>query len=178
MVSAYIEQPELWAPVPGYEASYEVSSVGRVRSLARLVERSGGRAFPVPERDRKPFKRENGYSCVLLHKEGKQKAFMVHSLVLIAFGGPRPEGMVCRHINGIPDDNRLANLAWGTQTENGEDMRRHGRTPAGEKNRHAKLTRSAVDAIRASKETNTSLARQFGVGAHTISLARRGVTWA
>ena len=51
---------------------------------------------------------------------------LVHRLVLEAFVGPRPEGMVARHLNGDPGDNRLENLAWGTQSENNYDKVRHG----------------------------------------------------
>jgi hypothetical protein len=50
----------------------------------------------------------------------------VHKLVLEAFTGqPRPEGMVCCHVNGNPSDNRLENLRWGTLRDNAADKRRH-----------------------------------------------------
>ena len=51
---------------------------------------------------------------------------MVHKLVLNAFVGERPEGFVCRHLNGNPKDNRLENLCWGTPSENVQDSMRHG----------------------------------------------------
>jgi hypothetical protein len=54
----------------------------------------------------------------------------VHQLVLEAFVGPRPEWATdVRHLNGVADDNRLANLAYGTQAENARDAVRHGAHP-------------------------------------------------
>ncbi len=51
----------------------------------------------------------------------------VHTLVLMAFAGPRPaDGMVTRHLNGDKLDNRAANLAWGTVQENIHDKFAHG----------------------------------------------------
>lgn len=56
---------------------------------------------------------------------GSYKTFSVHKLVLTAFVGPCPEGMECRHLNGIKTDCRLKNLEWGTQEENVQDNRDH-----------------------------------------------------
>jgi hypothetical protein len=50
----------------------------------------------------------------------------VHSLVILAFVGPRPDGEQVRHLNGNPADNRLTNLAYGTQSQNQQDSLRHG----------------------------------------------------
>lgn len=163
-VSTPISSPERWATVPGFER-YEVSTLGAVRHKAAGVARKG-------------FKRDTGYIAHFLRSDGRQKCFLAHSLVLEAFGGPRPEGQVCRHLNGDPSDNRLENLAWGTHEMNGADARRHGRTPAGEKNHQAKLTAADVLAIRASKEPSTVIARRLGVGPRTVAMARKGKTWA
>lgn len=57
----------------------------------------------------------------LYNSHGKKVKYLVHHLVLFAFAGPRPDGMIGRHLNDVRHDNRLANLAWGTYKENGED---------------------------------------------------------
>lgn len=178
MLSLLIEQPECWVPVLGYEGLYEVSSRGNVRTVGRAATRSNGRPMPVQPRLRRLYVRQTGYRCVLLNRDGKQTAHLVHVLVLSSFRRGRPDGLQCRHLNGDAADNRLENLEWGTAVENAADAKAHGRTPAGEKNVHAKLTRAAVEAIRASTLRNTELAALHGVGAMTISKARRGVTWA
>ena len=49
----------------------------------------------------------------------------VHRMVLEAFVGPCPEGMQCRHLNDVKNDNRLNNLAWGTRKENSADAIRN-----------------------------------------------------
>lgn len=98
---------EEWRPVKGYEKFYEVSSFGRVRSLkygkVRIL---------------KPAKNHKGYLQVHLLKDGKQKNFYVHRLVLEAFNGTIPEGMQVNHINEIKTDNSLWNLNLMTPKEN------------------------------------------------------------
>jgi len=76
----------------------------------------------------------------------------VHVLVLEAFAGPRPNGMVCRHLNGNPTDNRIENLAWGTESENQRDAVRHGTSPGlqrfADNHYFAKFSREDVATIR------------------------------
>ena len=121
-------EKEVWAAVPGYERMYEVSSFGRVRSLDRdcphplwKTQRRKGK-FIAPGCSSK-----YGHLKVNLCKDGAQRSYHLHQLVLAAFVGPRPEGMEeVRHLNGNPGDNRLVNLAYGTRKDNADDARRHG----------------------------------------------------
>lgn len=122
---------EEWRPVVGYEGYYEVSDQGRVRSLGRVM-RYGNQKYPNRQRfvrgrfmTRTPNVR-GGHLYVSLMVEGQIKSKAVHVLVAEAFLGPRPEGLQVRHINGVPADCRLSNLAWGTQSENMADRVRHG----------------------------------------------------
>lgn len=118
---------EIWKPVLGYEGYCEVSSLGRVKTLERVTVRRNGRPHTVPERILKQSYMKKGYLRLNLTKDGVRKQHTVHSLVLSSFVGPRPSGMITRHLNGIPDDNRLENLAWGTGSENQHDAVEHGR---------------------------------------------------
>ena len=107
---------EAWLPVPGFEGWYEVSSAGRVRSLhtsaLRVLSQTQDRS---------------GHMRVTLYRDGKaHPGKLVHQMVAGAFLGPRPDGFVCRHLNGNPTDNRPENLAWGTYSQNELDSVQHG----------------------------------------------------
>jgi hypothetical protein len=111
---------EVWRPIVGYEGYYEVSDQGRVRSVDRLV---AGPYGDKPWRLRgKPMKQtpwsKKGYLAVKLTRQGQQKRWSVHRLVLTAFVGPCPEGMEACHNNHVKSDNRLANLRWDTASAN------------------------------------------------------------
>ena len=110
-----------WRPVLGYEGRYEVSSDGRVRGVPRECH---VRSIPGKELTRHVNK--GGYEYVTLCAEGECKYRTVHSLVADAFIEPRPEGAVCRHLDGDRLNNSPENLAWGTVSENQYDTVDHG----------------------------------------------------
>jgi hypothetical protein len=106
---------ETWRPVVGFEGQYEVSDHGQVVSL-----RSGDRLV------RKLHIDACGYLRVSFKVGDRTANRRVHSLVAEAFVGPRPDGMVVRHLDGNQLNNRPANLRYGTQAENAQDMLIHG----------------------------------------------------
>jgi len=108
---------EEWRPVVGWEAKYEVSSLGRVRTLPR---------WGVPGTVLKPATHAWGYQMVGLSMIGRHSTRAVHRLVGEAFLGPRPEGLETRHMDGNPANNAAANLRYGTKSENAQDRVRHG----------------------------------------------------
>jgi hypothetical protein len=116
---------EEWRAVPGFD-HYDVSSLGRVRSRRRAGE-------PLVMKQKKL---RCGYMIVTLCDRGERHERTVHLLVLEAFVGPRPSpAHQARHVlNNRRDDNRLANLCWGTRRENMEDQRRHGTLAVGRRN--------------------------------------------
>ena len=174
---------ERWRPIPGYEEHYEVSDFGRVKSIARRVPVRGATHKYwryCPERILTPWGLERGYPRVTLAKAEAHQNFWVHVLVLLAFKGKRPRGMQARHLNGTSTDNRLANLVWGTPTENYADMRLHGTAARGERHGSAKLSEADVRQIRnAPKKFGaiTALARKLGVCRATITKIRSGERW-
>lgn len=108
---------EEWRPVVGYEGLYEVSDQGRVRSLPRHGTR--GQIL-------KPYVGNRGYPTVNPARDGENRTLPIHRIVAEAFLGPRPEGLVVRHLNGKHNDPRLANLAYGTPRQNQIDSVMHG----------------------------------------------------
>ena len=104
---------EIWKDIKGYEGLYQVSNLGRVKSL----ERYDSYNRKVDEKILKT-KENLGYIYVNLHKNGIQKGYKVHRLVAEAFI-PNPNNKPCvDHINTIKDDNRADNLRWVTYKEN------------------------------------------------------------
>ena len=112
----------MWKPVVGFEDRYEVSDSGEVRAIDRPGIR--GNRGPKVLRQRT---HEDGYKIVGLWRDYKKTLRKVHQLVLEAFIGPRPIGMISCHNNGVPHDNKIENLRWDTPSENMLDRTRHGR---------------------------------------------------
>jgi hypothetical protein len=155
---------EIWNPVVGYEEMYEVSNFGRVRSLERLV--SHGYAGTVQRHAKIIQSRGKPYANVTLSRENITKTFSVHSLVLCAFVGPRPDGFVANHVDGNKRNNVLSNLEWVTQSRNHYHAFEQGLSSRGEQHHYAKLTAEQVREIRALYAQgikSPTLARLFGV---------------
>lgn len=182
---------EVWKDIPAYEGLYQVSNLGRVKSLKRKAGiLSRGVQWmdrTVPEKVLSPS-RAGGYATVTLCKSNVKVGYGVHVLVLTSFVGPCPEGMWCRHLNGDSFDNRLSNLCWGTPKENGEDRVRHGTSGKGipkikcrgETHPRAKLTEDSVRKMRMLYEeehTMRDLARMFRVDDSVVSCTVRRLNW-
>lgn len=118
---------ETWRPIPGYEGIYDASDQGRIRSLDRIKVDKLGRQFKVKGRVLRLTPDKDGYPQCTLSKKNKQVLRKAHRLVLEAFVGPRPDGMVTRHLNDDRADPRLENLTYGTQAENCADALRQGK---------------------------------------------------
>lgn len=114
---------EQWKDIPGYEGLYQVSDLGRVKSLYNNIIL-------------KPRTAGNGYFAVGLYKNKQQRQFIVHRLVWTVFNGPIPENMQINHINEDKTDNRLANLNtmsakeninWGTRNDRASQTMTNGK---------------------------------------------------
>jgi len=111
---------EIWKDIPDYEGYYQASSLGRVKSLERVVYRSNGRHYIAKERILKAGINRWGYLAVNLSKDGEQKTFKVHKLVAMAFLGHKRCGhkRVVNHIDNDKTNNKVSNLEIVTQREN------------------------------------------------------------
>lgn len=120
---------EQWKPVVGYEGFYEVSDLGRIRRVERLV-RTGIRHSEYRNKRSGVLKqhiKRNGYLSVDLSKENVVKTIAVHKIVATAFI-QREEGKTeVNHKNCDKADNRAENLEWVTPRENKDHAKANNR---------------------------------------------------
>lgn len=170
---------EKWLPVVGFEGYYEVSNLGRVRSIERMSrinsvhngKRKMGGVY------RKMSVNRFGYIQIALTANGKRENRDAHRMVLESFVGPCPNGMECCHANGDSTDNRLPNLRWDTHYNNNQDRKRHGNYSVGSKHHAAKLNETDVTEILHSSLSGVKLASRFEVHPSTISDIRKRKIW-
>lgn len=170
---------ERWREIAGFDGAYEISDMGRFRralgpaGIGRNTE--PGKILGAP-RDC------NGYPRAVLYDRVNRKArsIAVHTAVLEAFVGLRPEGTEASHLNGIRHDGRLSNLCWETRSDNHRRKIAHGTLARGERHKLSKLTDAKVLQIRrrSATETQQSLADEYGVARETVCNVIRRTTWA
>jgi len=171
-------EKEQWRPVCGYEGKYDVSNFGDVRSLSR-TRNARGRVYKVRGRTLKRIiDSTTKYFVVNLSNGPIVKKLGVHTLVLEAFVGPRPEGKWGLHNDGDRQNPRLDNLRWGTPAENSADMLTHGTAMTGARSPLAVLTPEIVGWIRESRQSSLALAPVLGVASSTIRAVRLRQNWA
>ena len=172
---------EQWKPVLGYEGRYEVSDLGRVRSLPNARRKTVMIMRPTITGER------GGYFSVRLTTsvDGsyKQRLLRVHRLVLEAFVGPPPEGKPWGlHRDGNPHNNALKNLYWGTPLENMEDRRKHGKGNIGSSNPSAILSEDLVKDLKRRLQNRkkgdiAKLSRETGIKYTTLRAIACGENW-
>ncbi|AZG43595.1 NUMOD4 domain-containing protein [Gordonia insulae] len=121
---------EEWRAIPGYVGVYEVSDLGRIRSLDRTMVSAIGHATRRTGQLISPARDSKGHLVVSLYgRDHTKRSARVHRLVLSAFVGPCPPGREALHRNSRAEDNRLTNLRWGTRVDLGRLTVQNGRHP-------------------------------------------------
>ena len=160
---------EVWRDVIGREGEYQVSNLGRVRSLDRTIVYKNGR---LVHRKGKVLSQGNsgGYKFVNLGDGNSKK---VHVLVAEAFIGIRPDGLDVCHNDGDKTNNRLSNLRYGTRSENNLD----GYEIRGYVTKNQKLSPSEVREIKdklLQGYSRRQLAKEYDVCKSTITAIKEG----
>jgi hypothetical protein len=118
-------EKEEWRSVVGFEGSYSVSNLGRVRRNIAENNTYAGRILNPSKDNNKNFR----YLRVHLVYGPIKKYCTVHSLVAASFLGPCPDKLQINHIDGIKTNNRIVNLEYITQPENMAHAKRVGLLP-------------------------------------------------
>jgi hypothetical protein len=163
---------EQWKNIPGLDNCYFVSNIGNVMSKERL-EISTRRTTIRKTRFLHKIIDRNGYYTTRLMYNGKQRIFLIHRLVMLAFVGVDKNRPFVNHKNGIKNDNRLENLEWVTRSENAKHAFRLGlQSNKGEKHPSHKLSSSQVEEIRSKyiprKYSARKLAAEYGISKTNI----------
>lgn len=159
---------EKWKAIEGYEGRYEISNLGKVKSLPK--RKGKGRGYIRPTQMMTLAKDKNGYYVIGLRKYRQKKCLLkVHRLVAKAFI-PNPENKPqINHKNGVKDDNKVGNLEWVTSGENCRHAYKTGlqQKRKGEQSGFSKLKEYQVRKIRQIyKEGNITqkeLGKVFGI---------------
>lgn len=158
---------EIWKDIEGLEGKYQVSNIGRVKSLERKVKNKHG-FRTVKEMILTQCISSNKYLTVNLGRPND----LVHRLVAFHFV-PNPNNFkVVNHINFDKKDNRSENLEWCTAAENIMHSVKSGRYSN-------KLTKRDVLDIRLLEGfvTQKEISKRFGVNQSVISAIHRGASW-
>ncbi|MET9329469.1 NUMOD4 motif-containing HNH endonuclease [Tsukamurella sp. NPDC003166] len=146
---------EIWKPIPRFNGAYEVSNLGRLRSLrhgAPRVMKLHTKQGTLP------------YFAATIAIGGDHRPWLIHRLVLEAFvGDPTEAGMHGCHRNGDPQDNRPENLYWGTVSENIRDTVRHGRHNHASKTHCKRSHEFTPENTHITKQRGTRLCRKCAV---------------
>lgn len=111
---------EVWRPVKNFEGLYEVSNLGRIKSLGRTIQKFNGYSYVTVTYPPKFLKRtrEEGYAQVTLSRDGKTRKHMLHRVVAEAFI-PNPDNKPeVNHDDGNKQNCCVSNLYWCTHKEN------------------------------------------------------------
>jgi len=164
---------EIWKDCNcGFNGYYQVSNLGRVKSMPRVVKRGKG-SQSVEDKILKTRICKFGYSFVGLYVAPKKQVFKkIHRLVAEAFID-NPEKKKCvNHINGIKTDNRAENLEWATHRENTLHAVENKlmRPPKGESHPYSILKNEDVLKIRELRKTlkNTEISKIYNISTRTV----------
>lgn len=170
---------EIWADIPDYEGLYQVSNMGRVRSLDRLVKGAKGLDYRIKGKITKKSKNHLGYIKVRLHKDGVRKEFSLHRIVAFSFVLNLQSKKEVNHIDGNKLNNSASNLEWCTRSENMKHAFKTGLVSnKGENAPGSKLSNTDIFFIRSSIDGCVKLSKVFNVTPATISSIKKRKSWA
>ncbi|MFQ6011711.1 MAG: HNH endonuclease [Nitrososphaerales archaeon] len=170
---------EQWKDIKGFGNYYQISNLGRVKSLARVVPGKKKKTLSSKILNTHTDPRD-GYWRAFLRKDGKTTTIAIHRLVYEAFTGPIPQGHHIDHIDGNKSNNTPSNLRALSRSDHRKETVRRFQHAKGVRVGNAKLDEKKVAKIReglAKGETHKELAEEFDVHYSTIGSIASGRTW-
>jgi len=173
---------EIWKDIKGYEGAYQISNLGRVKTLRRKIKHPRHGEYLRPEKILRPRINHHGYLRVAFNVNKVTKDFFVHRLIAIAFI-PNPHNYATiNHMDGNKLNNDISNLEWCTQPENLSHAHRIGLCDKkGILHHNVKLTEKKVLRIRKlyaeGKLNQYELADKYDVSVPTICNITKNNTW-
>ena len=163
---------EIWKKINEFE-NYEISNLGNVKSLSRLVKNGEGIFRKTKEKILKNQISKTGYYVVDLKCNCKRKTFKIHRLIAIHFIENKYNKGFVNHINGIKTDNNINNLEWCTIKENNYHAQQIGlKNDSGVNNSKSKININDVNFIRNSPLKLKELSIMFNMNISGISKIR------
>ena len=109
---------EIWKDIQGYEGVYQISNLGEIKSLERMIVTNDNITKKIKEKILKPCLRKNGYYGIVLKKDDKSKYYAIHRLVAQHFI-PNPNNLPqVNHKDENKINNCVENLEWCTSQYN------------------------------------------------------------
>lgn len=184
---------EIWKDIKGFEGYYQISNLGRIRSLDRIIEMKNGKTRKVKGKILKQSTSVHGYKVVCFRRNGKKENFRVHRLIGEAFIDNQDNKPFINHIDGDKSNNDISNLEWCTAKENANHAYEFGLKEAsnpnknglkqGSKHHNSKLTEKEVKFMRENSRKNggsfknAELAKLFGITKANVSHIVNGKGW-
>lgn len=161
---------EVWKKIKGFEGYYEISNLGNVKSIDRVVKNGLNSERKIKERILKNNISKTGYFVVGLKNNNNRKTLKTHRLIAIHFiDNPDRKGFV-NHKNGIKTDNSIFNLEWVTIKENNIHAELNGlKNDSGVNNSRSTISKEDVIFIRKSNLKLKELSKLFNICESGIS---------
>lgn len=175
-------EKEIWKDIIDFEGCYQISSLGRIRSLDRFVTCRNGGVKLFKGKIKNVSENRRRYKSICLSKNSKTKNFDIHRLLAIHFIPNPGNKKEVNHIDGNRMNNDLSNLEWSTPSENALHAHKTGLiSNTGRKNhkRARKLTDNQVIDIKKNYKRGMAkiLSQKYNVSKECIYSIWGGYSW-